>query len=443
MESSLSSVASARGLVGVTLGVVLAFVFSTPISVSVEKRGVRDTNLIVANAMPSVQLLSLVRGDLRAIDRALPERAVRIIAERRRSIDAALASYTAMPFLPGEHPLYLPIPELLQRLDAQLATTPLSMEDIEQTIDEIDRTVERIETYDATQSQRLGRAIERTRSESHSVMLVLSAVTALVALVVLMLAVRGRRRATRALIEEIDSTQQGLANLRTKVDELAHFGGRVAHDIRNPLHAALTALQLVREDCPHATTAVDTCTAALQRMNRMIDDLLGFARAGGKPLPDETSDMAAVVRDVVAGIAREAEAARIAVSAEAATEAHVACATGVMTSIVGNLVSNAIVHMGAAVERRVSVRISEAGRCWRLEVQDTGPGIPPGQEQRIFEPYVQLDRVPGGSGLGLATVERLVTAHGGTLGVLSPPGCGALFWVELPGRVAAPVWRVP
>src|SRR5690242_5287574 len=157
MESALNSVTSARGLVGVTLGVVIAFVFSTPISASVEKRGARDTNLIVANAMPSVQLLSLVRGDLRAIDRALPERASRIIAERRRSIDAALASYTAMPFLPGERPLYTPIPELLQRLDAQIATASATAE-IEQTIDEIDRTVERIETYDATVSQRLGRS---------------------------------------------------------------------------------------------------------------------------------------------------------------------------------------------------------------------------------------------------------------------------------------------
>lgn len=435
-RAALNTVASARGLVGVTVGVVIAFVFSTPISASVEKRGVRDTNLIVANAMPSLQLLSLVRGDLRAIDRALGDG--RIVAERRRSIDAALASYTAMPFLLGEQALYSPIPELLHRLDAQLAAAPMSAEDIEATIDEIDRTVERIETFDATESQRLGRAIERTRSDSHALTLVLSVVTGLVALVVLTLAVRGRRRATRALIDEIDSTQQGLASLRTKVDELAHFAGRVAHDIRNPLHAALTALQLVREDCPQVPTAVDTCTAALQRMNRMVDDLLGFARAGGKPLPDASSDMAAVVRDVVDGMAGEVEAADIALSAEGPTDAPVCCATGVMTSIVANLVRNAVVHMGIAVERRVSVRISAAGPRWRLEVQDTGPGIPPGQEQRIFEPHVQLDRVPGGSGLGLATVERLVTAHGGALGVVSAPGCGALFWVELPGR-----WRVP
>jgi signal transduction histidine kinase len=76
------------------------------------------------------------------------------------------------------------------------------------------------------------------------------------------------------------------------------------------------------------------------------------------------------------------------------------------------------------------------GSRWRLEVQDTGPGIPPGHEERIFEPHVQLDPGGGGIGLGLATVERLVNAHRGKLGVVSPPGSGALFWVELPKREA-------
>ncbi|HSN27879.1 MAG TPA: HAMP domain-containing sensor histidine kinase, partial [Kofleriaceae bacterium] len=73
---------------------------------------------------------------------------------------------------------------------------------------------------------------------------------------------------------------------------------------------------------------------------------------------------------------------------------------------------------------------------WRIEVQDTGPGIPPGEDPRIFEPYVQLDRTGGSIGLGLATVQRLARAHGGNVGVISPPGRGALFWVELPAATA-------
>ena len=167
-------------------------------------------------------------------------------------------------------------------------------------------------------------------------------------------------------------------------------------------------------------------------MNRLVDDLLGFARAGGKPAPNATTDMGSVVREIVEGLAAEAAAARVEVGAETVANARVPCASGVMQSIVANLVRNAITHMGEAVDRKVSVRIGDAGARWRLEVQDTGPGIPPGQEQRIFEPHVQLDPVGGGIGLGLATVARLVNGHQGAYGVVSPPGCGAMFWVELP-----------
>jgi signal transduction histidine kinase len=74
----------------------------------------------------------------------------------------------------------------------------------------------------------------------------------------------------------------------------------------------------------------------------------------------------------------------------------------------------------------------------RVEFEDTGPGVPPGFEKTIFEPY---RRAPGvtqpGLGLGLATVQRLILAHGGTIGVSKARGGGAIFWFELPRAVAA------
>jgi signal transduction histidine kinase len=104
----------------------------------------------------------------------------------------------------------------------------------------------------------------------------------------------------------------------------------------------------------------------------------------------------------------------------------------VLTSIATNLVRNALKYMGDARERRVTVEVREAGDKWRVEVSDTGPGIPEDQQGRIFEPYVQLAHTGSGIGLGLATVDRLVRAHGGTVGVRSRLGAGATFWFELP-----------
>src|SRR5262249_47510528 len=89
-------------------------------------------------------------------------------------------------------------------------------------------------------------------------------------------------------------------------------------------------------------------------------------------------------------------------------------------------------YMGNAATRRIDLRVTDAGSSWRFEVQDTGPGIPIAEQKRIFEPHVQLHRGSAGIGLGLATVQRLVQAHEGTLGLFSSPGAGALFWFELP-----------
>ncbi len=74
---------------------------------------------------------------------------------------------------------------------------------------------------------------------------------------------------------------------------------------------------------------------------------------------------------------------------------------------------------------------AQRGRV-RVEVADTGAGLPEEMQQRVFEPYVRLDKSRPGIGLGLATVRRLVLAHGGKVGVSPNAGTGAVFWFELP-----------
>ena len=101
--------------------------------------------------------------------------------------------------------------------------------------------------------------------------------------------------------------------------------------------------------------------------------------------------------------------------------------------IVSNLLLNAIKYTAQSQHRRVEVRALDHGTSARVEIDDTGPGIPAHLQALIFEPYV---RAPGarepGIGLGLATVKRLVEAHGGSVGVESAVGKGSRFWFELP-----------
>jgi signal transduction histidine kinase len=142
------------------------------------------------------------------------------------------------------------------------------------------------------------------------------------------------------------------------------------------------------------------------------------------------------MREVVNQVVEEL--APLATSSDATVEVsiddvQVACAPELLHVVVLNLVGNALKFMAGRPERRVVLRaIAEAGGT-SFVVTDTGPGIPAEAIPHIFEPFF---RVPGntspGTGIGLATVQRIVTAHGGRIHCSSTLGHGATFHVWLP-----------
>ncbi|HET8680158.1 MAG TPA: ATP-binding protein, partial [bacterium] len=107
-----------------------------------------------------------------------------------------------------------------------------------------------------------------------------------------------------------------------------------------------------------------------------------------------------------------------------------------LTQVVLNLLANGVKYNtpGGAVTVAVTSGQAQRGR-WRIEVSDTGPGIPPDRLEKLFVPFERLgaERLGvEGTGLGLALSRRLAEAMGGTLGVESTVGTGSRFWVELP-----------
>jgi signal transduction histidine kinase len=176
----------------------------------------------------------------------------------------------------------------------------------------------------------------------------------------------------------------------------------------------------------------------LQRVSQLVDGLLILARSGTKPPTDASSDVGLVVGDVVEELAPLAREKEIELRVERLDPCVAACSPGVLTSILSNLVGNALKFMGDSPVRHVGIRVLELGPRVRMEVADTGPGVPDGYRQRIFEPYFRAtpSSAPG-LGLGLATVRRMVEAHGGRVG-LEAPGVGSLFWFELPLGGAEP-----
>jgi signal transduction histidine kinase len=167
-------------------------------------------------------------------------------------------------------------------------------------------------------------------------------------------------------------------------------------------------------------------------VHRIVDGLLEFARSGARP----EHGAHAAVRPLVAGLSEElmpfAAQHETALDLGEPPDCGVACSPGVLLSLLGNLLRNALKYLGEAPVRNVCLRVRQRRGRVLFEVEDTGPGIPAGLVSTIFEPYVRGVHagVPG-IGLGLATVKRLVESHGGTVGVHRGEKGGALFWFEL------------
>lgn len=444
------SVSAARWLVGVIATIVLCFTVASAVGEHLESAIAARATDIVANAMPSVQLLSAARGDLRRLE-ANVERYAAVPADQRlelhdhilatrENIDGRLAAYAALPFFPQERELYAPVEDALAGLDTSLPAyvaqpAAASLAKLHHGFDILDEAIERVVSFDAAQGVRLGLEIQKVRGDTRGILVLLDAASVALAIGAVFMALRQLRRTARARKAELAAHERRESELAAQAEALGQFAGRVAHDVLSPLQTTTLALETVRSACetnPSANRAADRGIAAVARVHALVDGLLAFSRAGGQPEPGASTEIAPVIADVVGGLGVQAAAKRIELVAGPVPSGSIACSKGVLVSLVSNLVRNAIKYMGDALERRIDVRVVAAGNCWRVEVADTGPGIPPEQQARIFQPYVQLGHSAAGIGLGLATVDRLVRAHSGALGVVSAPGHGAEFWLEIP-----------
>jgi signal transduction histidine kinase len=174
----------------------------------------------------------------------------------------------------------------------------------------------------------------------------------------------------------------------------------------------------------------------VQRAQTLIAGLLEFARAGKLEEVRAATDVAAVAGEVLADCESTPIAAGVSLALERDGAPHHALANrGVVTSILTNLVHNALKYLGDQPAKQITVRVARVDGRVHVEVRDTGPGIPAALQPRVFDLYVRGARDGAGLGLGLATVRRLVEAHQGRVGLVSSPA-GSTFWFELPAAPA-------
>ncbi len=368
------------------------------------------------------------------------------IEESARSVGEQVDGYLALPLFPGERPFWEDVQRatrsfvnatdrMLGQIDARdlrLARQTYSNE-VSSAARQLQEALSRDIDFNARNGSRLAEHIKMVHVRGQRIGVSLGILCVLLALVAGLM-VNGQMRRHEALVAEHARA------LEERAGELGSFADRVAHDIRNPTGAAQLAieLELRRRQAvgEPGTENLRRAQRSVQRIHALVAGLFEFARAGARSPEGEATEIGEVVEDVLAGAEQRAAEAGVTVAAELAPAA-VGCAKGVLISLIANLVDNAIKYAGNG--GRILIRSSVVAASVRVEVEDDGPGLPPGLAPHVFEPYVRgVGSEKPGLGLGLATVKRLTEAHGGRVGARSDPGRGTTFWFELP-RAVAPV----
>jgi signal transduction histidine kinase len=241
---------------------------------------------------------------------------------------------------------------------------------------------------------------------------------------------------------ELIAALRSLIRLRRAEDDRARanelFLATLGHDLRNPLNTISAGLQLIEMSASEEDrSAIARMNRALDRMRRMIDQLLVFTQSLHEVIPAsrQSVDLSELVRTGVRD-ARHGTPRTLEVHAE--RPVAVMGDADKLMQLFDNLLANAIRHGDGTV----TVRVGSEGDRAVLAVHNGGAPIPASSLGTLFNPFTRAGGRPGGVGLGLYIVDQIARSHGGTVAVASTQEAGTTFTVRLPpgpaGTAGAP-----
>ena len=239
------------------------------------------------------------------------------------------------------------------------------------------------------------------------------------------------------LVESINALLQ---RLRSAFDAQRAFVSDAAHELRSPLTALKLQLQLLQRSGGGASgrEAIDALRAGIERATRLVSQLLTLARAepGAQREPLVPADLAEAARQAVAEVVPLADQKSIALALEAQDGCIVDGDVAALQILVRNLADNAVRYAPAG--GRVEVTLSRQPDQVVLTVDDSGPGIPAPERERVFDRFYRRTRdeqagvEQTGSGLGLAIVRSIAHRHGASVQMLDSPLGGLRVSVGFP-----------
>jgi PAS domain S-box-containing protein len=227
--------------------------------------------------------------------------------------------------------------------------------------------------------------------------------------------------------------------LRTSNEDLQRFAYIAGHDLQEPLRVIVSFSQLLsrryrgRIDST-ADEYIQYITGAADRMSRLIRDLLVYAQS------TDSGDLRKQDVDAGAAVELAVENLQARVDETAATITHdalpvVPAAESLLVQVFQNLIGNALKYTRPGTPPRVHVSAHNEDGCWIFSVRDNGQGIAPEHQTKLFQLFTRLHgREVSGTGIGLATVKRIVERHGGSVWLESEPGVGSTFYFSMPEK---------
>jgi signal transduction histidine kinase len=408
----------------------------------------QEAEQLEMNALPSVEHLAAARDALWHLEIASTEyldapderraAAGAAVEAARTELGRELETEFSTDKYPGETPLEVDVQQRLAALDrvmAQLSDVvtrdeaqrrSFVREHVRSSVAQVDAALHRLVSLNAAEGDAEAHRIAQIRAKAVRL-------TAGVTVACIAFAAGAASVALRSLRRQRALELQQETLLAERSTELERFASRVAHDLLSPLSALQFTLSSLKRNVEKGVSPaepIQRAEACVRRARALVDGVMDFARSGGSP-----GLATASVAETLDGVLEEARADSEGVTFVVAgleEDVFVACGTGILNSILSNLVRNAVKYMEDQPDKRVTVRVAAHDGLVRVQIEDTGPGLTRGLEEHVFEPYVRgADNPKPGLGLGLATVQRFVQSHGGHVGVDSSVG-GCTFWFELP-----------
>ena len=243
---------------------------------------------------------------------------------------------------------------------------------------------------------------------------------------------KGKSMGALVNLRDLDSIEQIGSHLQVS-ERLAALGrvtAGVAHEVKNPLNSMRVWLEVLKSNLPpepEPQQAAKMLDSEIDRLDRAVKTFLDFTRPVEVALVE--TNLVALLNDVLEGAQPAVQRAQVQlVTAFPPNFPSVRADSAMIHQAVLNLILNACEAMQPG--GRLTLSLSEKGECALLQVSDTGRGISPENQRKIFELFFTTR--PGGTGIGLANTFRFVQLHNGSIEFSSEPGQGTTFRIELP-----------